>query len=260
MHESVTDKAVFRQGRELADKAYATILPLSVRNLQYSVLGNRLVHVDSLDLCHGRPTIVMGPNGAGKSLLIRLLHGLIDPTGGEILYGGQTMTPDIRRRQAMVFQRPVILRRSVRANVEYAMAAHGIGGSERRKRVDELLQMGELAEKARQFARTLSSGEQQRLALLRAIAPFPDLLFLDEPTSSLDPSATQLIEPLICRAAERGTKIVMITHDVGQARRLAGEVVFMHRGKVTEQTSGPAFFESPTSEAARIFMTGQLLL
>ena len=204
--------------------------------------------------------MVMGPNGAGKSLLLRLLHGLIDPTGGEILFGGRAMSRAIRRRQAMVFQRPVVLRRSVRANIEYALAAHGIGGREQRGRVDELLRIGELAGKARQPARTLSSGEQQRLALVRAIASAPDLLFLDEPTSSLDPSATQMIEALIRRAAEHGTKIVMVTHDVGQARRLAGEILFMHRGKITERTPSPAFFDTPASEAAQAFLAGRLLL
>ncbi len=238
----------------------AAILPLRVRGLHYTVSGKRLVDIETLDLGAGVPTMVMGPNGAGKSLLLRLLHGLIEPSGGKILFGDRELSLPIRLRQAMVFQRPVVLRRSVRANIDYALAAHGIARRERAGRVDELLRMGELSDKAGQPARTMSSGEQQRLALVRAIAASPDLLFLDEPTSSLDPAATQMIEALIQRAIAAGTKIVMITHDVGQARRLGGEILFMHRGRVVEQTPCPAFFDAPVSEAARAFLAGRLLL
>ena len=260
MRDEVMDSGLFARTYGARAAGEATILPLSVRDLYYSVGGKRLVDVEALDLCAGAPTLVMGPNGAGKSLLMRLLHGLIEPTGGAILFGGSAMNRAIRRRQAMVFQRPVVLRRSVRANIDYALSAHGIGSRERAGRVDELLRMGELSDKARQPARTMSSGEQQRLALVRAIAAGPDLLFLDEPTSSLDPVATQMIEALVQRAISAGTKIVMITHDVGQARRLGGELLFMHRGQVVEQTPCPTFFDTPASEAAQAFLAGRLLI
>ena len=260
MHDEVMDSGMLGHGYGTAAAGQPSILPLSARDLDYSVSGKRLVDIPVLDLVAGQPTLVMGPNGAGKSLLLRLLHGLIEPSGGTVLFGGSPMNRAIRQRQAMVFQRPVVLRRSVRANIDYALAAHGIGRRERAGRVDELLRMGELADKAGQPARTMSSGEQQRLALVRAIAAAPDLLFLDEPTSSLDPAATQMIEALVQRAIAAGTKIVMITHDVGQARRLGGELLFMHRGQVVEQTPCPAFFDAPVSEAARSFLAGRLLL
>ncbi len=236
-----------------------SILPISVRDLAYTVGAKQLVKIDRLTLTPGAPTIILGPNGAGKSLLLRLMHGLIEPTTGEVLFGHEPMNARIRRRQAMVFQRPVVLRRSVRANVDYALAAHGMRGRKRRKRLEELLEMGGLAPMMRQAARSLSGGEQQRLALVRAVAAGPELLFLDEPTSSLDPGATQHIEALVHRFAESGMKIVMVTHDIGQARRLAGEVVFMHRGHVVEQSPAAEFFDKPKSQAACDFVAGRLL-
>lgn len=238
-----------------------SILPVSVTDLVFAVKGKRLVDIDRLTLRAGGPTIVMGPNGAGKSLLLRLLHGLIEASEGKVLFNTQPMNAWVRRRQAMVFQRPVVLRRSVRANIDYALAAtHGYRGSSRRERLRELLDMGGLADMAKQRARTLSGGEQQRLALVRAVAASPDLLFLDEPTSSLDPASTHRIEALIRRFVEEGTKIVMVTHDLGQARRLAGEIVFMHRGRVTEQSPAEDFFDTPSSPAARDFIAGGLLV
>ena len=156
----------------------------------------------------------------------------------------------------MVFQRPVVLRRSVAANIDYALKAGGIRGAERRQRLAELLELGNFSRQARQAARTLSGGEQQRLALIRAIACRPQLLFLDEPTSSLDPAATLLIETLIGQAAQAGTKIVMVTHDIGQARRLAEEVMFVHRGVVLEKTLAAQFFDGPQPGPARDFLAG----
>lgn len=237
-----------------------SILPVNVKDLVFAVGGKRLVDVDNLTLRAGGPTVIMGPNGAGKSLLLRLLHGLIEASEGTVIFNSQLMSARVRRRQAMVFQRPVVLRRSVRANIDYALAAHGYRGVSRRERLNELLEMGGLANMARQRARTLSGGEQQRLALVRAVAASPDLLFLDEPTSSLDPASTHRIEALIRRFAEEGKKIVMVTHDLGQARRLASEIVFMNRGRVTEQTAADVFFGAPSSPAARDFIAGGLLV
>ncbi|MEC5289465.1 ATP-binding cassette domain-containing protein [Aurantimonas sp. C2-6-R+9] len=241
------------------DEASASVLPIHAEGLVLSASGKRLVDIDALTLSGRGPTMVMGPNGAGKSLLLRLLHGLIDPEEGQVLYGGQPMCARIRRRQAMVFQRPVVLRRSVAANISFALQAHGVCRRERANRIRSLLEIGDLAGKARQPARTLSGGEQQRLALLRAISTEPDILFLDEPTSSLDPTATHRIEALILQAVERGVKVVMVTHDIGQARRLGAEIVFLHQGRVVEQASAAAFFKQPSTQPARAFLAGALL-
>lgn len=202
---------------------------LSVRGLVFETGDDRLLDVADLDIGAGGPTVLLGANGAGKSLLLRLLHGLIDPSSGAVVASDE--------RQAMVFQKPVLLRRSVAANVDYVLAVNGVARADRKARVAILLAEGGLAQKADQAARSLSGGEQQRLALVRAMAVGPAVLFLDEPTSSLDPEATEIIEAMILAAAAGGTKVVMITHDLGQARRLAEDVVFCYRGKVAEHTA-----------------------
>ncbi|MDT8344139.1 MAG: ATP-binding cassette domain-containing protein [Thermohalobaculum sp.] len=245
---------------DLASGRCPGILPLEAEGLVVVRGGQRLLAVDRLVLATGGPTLVMGPNGAGKSLLLRLLHGLIEPTAGRVLWAGQGADPAIRRRQAMVFQRPVLLRRSVAANVDYALKVQGVPRAGRPARVVEALARGALDAQARQPARTLSGGEQQRLALVRALAVGPEILFLDEPTSSLDPAATAAIERLILSAAAEGTKVVMVSHDPGQARRLAAEVVFLHRGRVVEQSTAESFFERPGSREARAYLAGDLVI
>lgn len=239
--------------------AETPILPLAARDLTFAIGGRALVDAVSLTLAPGGITCVMGPNGAGKSLLIRLLHGLLAPTSGDIVWAGRSTDRMIRRRQAMVFQRPVLLRRSVRANVDYALKARDVPRSDRSARVNEALANGRLDHLAEAAARRLSGGEQQRLALIRALVTDPDVLFLDEPTSSLDPASTHEIETLVQNAAGSGIKVVMITHDRGQAARLANDVVFLNRGRLVEHSAAPAFFDQPVSDDARRFLAGDLV-
>jgi tungstate transport system ATP-binding protein len=205
-------------------------------------------------------TVVMGPNGAGKSLMLRLLHGLLQPTAGEILWAGRPADRAIHLRQAMVFQRPVLLRRSALANVTHALRARGMPWYERHARAHELLAAAGLGALAHTPARLLSGGEQQRLAMARALSLGPDVLLLDEPTANLDPASTLAIEQLIQTAHDEGTKIVFVTHDVGQAKRLADEVVFLHRGRVEEQSPAGRFFEAPASVQSSAFLEGRLVL
>ena len=222
---------------------------LAAHGLTYRAGGATLVSLD-LAIREGGPTVILGPNGAGKSLTLRLLHGLVAPCEGRLVRGPA--------RQAMVFQRPVLLRRSVAGNVAYALRAGGVARDERPARLAALLAEARLP--ARQAARTLSGGEAQRLALARALATEPDLLFADEPTASLDPASVAAFEAMLARAACRGLKVVLVTHDLGQARRLASDVVFLHRGRVQEHTAATAFFDRPRSEAARTFLSGGLLV
>lgn len=235
----------------------AGLLPLSIEGLTFETDGKRLVDCIDLTLSDTATTVVMGPNGAGKSLLLRLLHGLIPPTSGVVRWGGQPMSDAIRKRQAMVFQRPVLLRRSVAANVDFALKLSGIKGSTRR---DELLSHVGLLDRSRQPARLLSGGEQQRLALARALATSPEMLFLDEPTASLDPASVLMIEEIVGKARAAGTKIIFVTHDIGQARRLADDIVFLDRGSLAEHTPSEHFFSEPSSEVARAYLEGRIVI
>ncbi|HEX5485413.1 MAG TPA: ATP-binding cassette domain-containing protein [Limnobacter sp.] len=203
-------------------------------------------------------TAIMGPNGAGKSLMLRLLGGLIEPVSGQVRFGEQNRVP--RGHIGYVFQTPVLLRRSVKGNLMHALKLAGVARPERKERASALLKMGELHHLADNPARSLSGGEKQRLALLRALACKPALLLLDEPSASLDPQATFLIESLVSRASRAGVKVVLISHDQGQVGRLADEVVFVHKGRVLEQCPAGVFLKSPESRQAKAYLSGQLLL
>ncbi len=212
----------------------------------------------SLTLEAGAPTVLIGPNGAGKTTLLRAAMGLIPVTRGRITWdGNETAAPT---RRAFVFQRPAMLRRSTEGNVRYALAAAGVPHGQHYDRAAELLTLVGLDGFGSRPARRLSGGEQQRLALARALARDPAVLFLDEPTASLDPHATKAIEDIVRNVAVRGVKVAMSTHDLGQAKRLAGDVVLLHRGRLIE--SGPAaqFFAGPRTEEARKFIAGELLV
>jgi tungstate transport system ATP-binding protein len=235
-------------------------LPVEIRGLVYEAGSKRVIDGIDLTINSHRVSAIMGPNGAGKSVLLRLMHGLITPTKGEILWAGLRMDRPITRRQAMVFQRPVLLRRSVAANVSHALGLRGVVREKRAIRVDEALKLAGLQGHASTPARVLSGGEQQRLCLARALSLEPDVLFLDEPTSSLDPASTLAIERLLLDAQRRSIKVILVTHDVGQARRLAHDVIFMHHGRVIEHQDAERFFATPRSEGARAFLSGGLVL
>jgi tungstate transport system ATP-binding protein len=231
------------------------ILPLRLDQATYAIDGRTLIHPLSLELEAGPSTILLGANGAGKSVLMRLMHGLLAPSGGRISWSDSDAAR-VRRLQAMVFQRPVLLRRSVLDNVMYALRV--VGAADARRRASDALTEVGLAQAAEQPARTLSGGEQQRLALARAWALHPEVLFLDEPTANLDPGATREIETVIKAFDAAGTKIIMSTHNLGQARRLGDEVLFIHQGRLAERAPVDAFFTQPRSPEAAAFIKGEL--
>jgi tungstate transport system ATP-binding protein len=227
------------------------ILPLKLEQVSFAVGTKTIIEPLSLEIQAGPSTIVLGANGAGKSVLLRLMHGLIAPSTGSVIWSG-----DAHRRHAMLFQRPVMLRRSALANVVYAIRAAGREHAER-VAIDALQEVG-LGHLAHRAARVLSGGEQQRLALARAWALHPEVLFLDEPTANLDPSATREIEAIIRAFDASGTKIVMSTHNLGQARRLGDEVLYVHQGRLVERAPVERFFRQPRSTEAAAFIKGEL--
>lgn len=219
---------------------------LHLENLGLTEGGVRIVADVSLALTAGR-TVILGPNGAGKSTLLRLMHGLLKPSAGSLRWARE-MT------QAMVFQRPVVLRRSVLANVAYGLQVRGVDRPRRERKAGEMLARVGLADLAVRPARVLSGGEQQRIALARAWAIDPDVLFLDEPTASLDPASSREVERIIGEIAAAGTRIVMTTHNLGLAKRVAEEILFLDRGILAEQTAAGTFFAAARSPQARSFL------
>jgi tungstate transport system ATP-binding protein len=212
----------------------------------------------SLTLSSGGPTVLIGPNGSGKTTLLRAAMGLLPVTRGHITWGGRTDASPMRR--ALVFQRPVMLRRSAAANVRYALVAASVPRRQIETRLNELLALVRLEGVANRPARRLSGGEQQRLAVARALARNPAVLLLDEPTASLDPYATKAIEDVVRAVTARGVKVVISTHDLGQARRIGGDIVLLHRGRMIETGRAEGFFTAPKTREARQFVAGELLI
>ncbi len=230
------------------------MLPLVLDSLSFGINGKTIIDRVSVEIGAGPRTIILGPNGAGKSVLMRLCHGLLKPTSGSIAWRGANG----RNRQAMVFQRPVMLRRSALANVIYGLELAGVSPRESDLRARDVLDAVGLAGIAGRPARVLSGGEQQKLALARAWALGPEVLFLDEPTANLDPGATRDVETLIGQIRAGGTKIVMTTHNLGQAKRLGDEILFLNQGRLVEQTPVDRFFTKPASAEADAFIRGEL--
>lgn len=225
-----------------------------------SLHGATAAIIDRLTLTigPGAPTLVVGPNGCGKSTLLRLAMSLTSPSEGQITWGGRSASRPFR--SAILFQRPVMLRRTVAANVAFGLAQAGCLRKNRAARVKELLDRVGLLDIADRPARRLSGGEQQRLALARALARDPELLLLDEPTANLDPAATRSVEEMILLAALSGIKVVMASHDLGQVRRLAGDVLFLVRGSLREQGTAQGFLDNPTTPEGAAFVRGDIVI
>jgi tungstate transport system ATP-binding protein len=233
-------------------------LPVVLDKVSLTAGPTTIVDRLSLTLNPGAPTLIVGPNGSGKTSLLRLCMGLAAPSAGRISWGGRDNAP--MNRRAMLLQRPVMLRRTAAANVGYALAQAGVSYHQRAARIEALLARVGLSELAQRPARKLSGGEQQRLALARALARDPELLLLDEPTASLDPASTRSVEEIILSAAQSGIKIVMASHDLGQVRRLAGDVVFMLRGALCEQGAADNVLNHPATPEAAAFLRGDLVI
>ena len=223
---------------------------LQLEHVTASDGSTRLLDDVSLAITAGAPTALIGPNGSGKTTLLRLIMGLIEPTTGVITQSGMP--------RAIVFQKPVMLRRSVADNIAFAITAAGRRAS--RAEIYVLLGQVGLTDIAERSARKLSGGERQRLGIARALARQPELLLLDEATASLDPPQCSIMEELMRAISLSGVKIIFSTHDLGHARRCAGDVIMLDRGRVVEHATASSFFSKPTSEAARRYLSGELLL
>ncbi len=249
MREAVIDRA-------LEGEAVGRFAALEVENLSYAVNSRRLLDGVTVTMPGRGVSVVMGPNGAGKSLFLRLIHGLLEPTNGRVRWNGLNLSPEMTKRQSLVFQKPVLLRRSVAANIDFILKSRGKKENGAR---DALLRRVGLFHLAQSPARKLSGGEAQRLQLARAIATDPEVLLLDEPTASLDPSSTAAIEAMVREVSKQGVKVIYITHDIGQAERLADDIVFFAGGRAVEQADAAEFFTSPSTPQARAYLGGHLV-
>jgi tungstate transport system ATP-binding protein len=231
------------------------MFPIRFERAGFAPGGRTILHGIDLAIEGEGITVLLGPNGAGKSVLLRMVAGLQAPHSGSIDWGGVGQPQE---RIAMVFQTPMILRATVLANAMLGLVPLGLPRTEREKRAYAALERVGLASRAAASARLLSGGEKQRLALARAWAVKPRLLLLDEPTAALDPTASEAVEHIIRGIRTDGAKVLMTTHNLGQATRLADEVIFLAEGRVQEQAPAGRFFARPRSQAARLFIQGEL--
>ncbi len=247
-------------GKDPAQGSGAPVLPIRGEGLVVERGGARLI--DGIDikigLAHG-VSVILGPNGAGKSLLLRLLANLVQPDRGRVTWAGVAADRARATRVGFVLQRPAMLRRSVLANIAFALAAGGIRGAEQQRLARKAIETANLGHLAERAACALSGGEQQRVALARALAPSPEVLLLDEPSANLDPASVAALEAMILRAAGT-TPVVLVTHDLAQARRVANRVLFMHKGRILERTGRELFFDKPQTPEAEAFLRGEIVL
>jgi len=236
------------------------VLPIAVDDLGIRRGDRTLLRIPSLTLGESGCSAIIGPNGAGKSLLVRTLAGLQTADQGHVNWCGRRPDRQRQHRVGLLLQKPVLLRRSASANVAYALRAIGVPADDARRSATQALEHAGLASLGSMPARRLSGGEQQRLCLARALALEPAMLFLDEPTASVDPVSTLPIEQMLRAAIARGCRVVLVSHDLGQVRRLADEVLFMHGGRILEHSSSKAFFAAPQTHEGRAFVAGDLLV
>ncbi len=233
-------------------------LPLHIDHLHVTRKGNTLLSDIDYTIDTSGVTVILGPNGAGKSLLLQVAHGLVTPNEGSLKWN--TLEPQPQESwRAFVFQKPVLLRRSVRANIDYVLSLHKIEKAKHETLIQESLNHTGLSHLANRNARVLSGGEQQRLSIARAWVLQPNVILFDEPTAELDPVGTASVEHLIETIAHEGTKILMTTHDLGQAQRLASDILFLHQGRLLEYSLVEEFFEKPQTKTAQNFISGKLL-
>jgi len=247
-----------------------SVLPIEGSALKIRRGDRTVLDVPSVSVGGASCTAIIGPNGAGKSLLLRTLGGLLMPDSGSVSWGGQSAPSpkqsgsvgmrDRRLAVGFVTQRPSLLGRSALHNLEYALKARSLSKEQRRQRSLSVLEAAGLSAIANTPAQRLSAGEQQRLALARALALEPAILLLDEPTASVDPVSTAPIEQMLKIASNSGCHIVIVSHDLNQVKRLADEVLLMNQGAVVEQQPVAPFFDAPQSVEARKWLAGELLV
>ncbi len=233
-----------------------SLLPIRFNNVSLKLGNNYFFNQLSFKINTNGMTAFIGPNGAGKSSCIKLLAGLIQPNSGEVIF---STNKKIINMIGYVPQKIILLRRSVERNLLHALTISGYPTNEKKRRIKEILEFAKLTYLAKQSARNLSVGQQQLVSIMRALIIRPSFLFLDEPCANLDLKSIRIIEVLLKLASKSGVKIIIVTHDLFQAKRLSDEILFFYNGKITEQSETKDFFKRPESKQAKDFQNGLLL-
>lgn len=233
------------------------LTPIQFKDLSV-ILGQKII-LDKINckIKSNSITAVLGPNGAGKSIFLQTINGLFSIQSGRLNFNLMEINQEIRKQQAMVFQNPVLLRRTVIANLQFIS---NLRNKESNRFLKKILSKVGLEGYEKKPARLLSGGEKQRLSMARALIINPNLLLLDEPTANLDPYSLKLIEDLVLEENSIGKTIIFTTHDMSQAKRLATDVIFLNKGKVLEQTISKTFFKSPKTLEAQKYINGEILI
>jgi len=233
------------------------LTPIQFKDLSV-ILGQKII-LDKINckIKSNSITAVLGPNGAGKSIFLQTINGLFSVQSGRLTFNLMEINQEIRKQQAMVFQNPVLLRRTVIANLQFIS---NLRNKESNRLLKKILSKVGLEGYEKKPARLLSGGEKQRLSMARALIINPNLLLLDEPTANLDPYSLKLIEDLVLEENSIGKTIIFTTHDMSQAKRLATDVIFLNKGKVLEQTISKTFFKSPKTLEAQKYINGEILI
>ena len=230
-------------------------LPIYIKDLSLILDERKILSSLNLSINSDDVTVVMGPNGAGKSIFLKILNGILTPTSGCITWNNKKQFSDTLNTQAFVFQKPILLRRSVIANLDYM---DSVLGNKKKISKDRLLEIVQLKKQKNQPARMLSLGEQQRLSLIRSLMLRPNLLLLDEPTANLDPASTKIIEDIILNLKMMGIKIIFVTHNIIQAKRIADDIIFLNEGKMVEHLNKQEFFSNSKSIEVQNYLNGIL--
>ena len=228
-------------------------LPIYIKDLSLILDERKILSSLNLSINSDDVTVIMGPNGAGKSIFLKILNGILTPTSGCIKWNNKKQFSDTLNTQAFVFQKPILLRRSVIANLDYM---DSVLGNKKRISKDRLLKIVQLQKQKNQPARMLSLGEQQRLSLIRSLMLRPNLLLLDEPTANLDPASTKIIEDIVLNLKMMGIKIIFVTHNILQAKRIADEIIFLNEGKMVEHLNKQDFFSNSKSIEVQNYLNG----
>ena len=230
-------------------------LPIYIKDLSLILDERKILSSLNFSINSDDVTVIMGPNGAGKSIFLKILNGILTPTSGCITWNNKKQFSDTLNTQAFVFQKPILLRRSVIANLDYMGF---VLGYKKKISKDRLLEIVQLQKQKNQPARMLSLGEQQRLSLVRSLMVRPNLLLLDEPTANLDPGSTKIIEDIVLNLKKMGIKIIFVTHNILQAKRIADDIIFLNKGKMVAHLGKKEFFSNSKSIEVQNYLNGIL--